>query len=48
MATLLVPHDVPPPNVDAEAIKAAFRGHSIHPSIHRCFFSDRIMFNLAL
>ena len=26
MATLLVPHDVPPPNVDAEAIKAAFRG----------------------
>ncbi|KAG6601138.1 annexin-like protein RJ4 [Cucurbita moschata] len=26
MATLRVPHDVPPPNVDAEAIKAAFKG----------------------
>src|SRR5574341_612099 len=26
MATILVPHDVPPPNVYAEAIKAAFQG----------------------
>lgn len=27
MATLRVPHDVPPPNADAEAIKEAFRGN---------------------